>query len=77
MYVDNEVIYSDSFGVERIPKEVEKFIANKDIKTNMFRIQAYDSIMCGYFCILFIEFMLKGKTLNDFTNLFSPNGFKK
>ena len=33
--------------------------------------------MCGYFCILFIEFMFKGKTLNDFTNLFSPNGFKK
>ena len=31
--------------------------------------------MCGCFCILFIEFMLKGKTLNVFTNLFSPNDF--
>ena len=42
-----------------------------------FRIQAYDSIMCGYFCILFIEFMFKDKILNDFTNLLSPNGFNK
>ena len=43
----------------------------------MFQIQDYNSIMCGYFCILFIEFMLKGKTLNYFTSLFSPNDFKK
>ena len=41
------------------------------------RIQAYDSIMCGYFCIEFINYMLKGKTLLDYTNLFSPNDFKK
>ena len=43
----------------------------------MFSIEDYNSITCGYFCILFIEFMLRGKTLNDFTNLFSPNDFKK
>ena len=78
----NEVIYFDSFGVEHTPKEIEKFIesnslGNKNIKTNMFRILDYNSIMFGYFCILFIEFMLKGKTLNDLTNLFSPNDFKK
>ena len=35
------------------------------------------SIMCGYFCIGFIDFMLAGKTLTDFTNLFSWNNFKK
>ena len=73
----NEVIYFDSFGVEHIPKELKKSIKNKNIKSNIFRIQDYNSVMCGYFCILFIEFMLKGKTLNDFTNLFSPNDFKK
>ena len=73
----NEVIYFDSFVVEHIPKEIEKFIGSRTIKSNMFRIQDYNSIMRGYFCILFIEFMLKGKTLNDFTNLFSPNDFKK
>ena len=69
-------VYFDSFGVEHIPKEINKFIRN-DIKSNIFRIQAYDAIMCGYFCIEFINYMLKGKTLLDYTNLFSPNDFKK
>ena len=73
----NEVTYFGSFGIEHIPKEINKFIANKEIKANIFRIQAYDSIMCGYFCIEFINYMLKGKTLLDYTNLFSPNDFKK
>ena len=70
-------IYFDSFGVEHIPKEINKFIGNSDIKSNIFRIQAYDLIMCRYFCIEFINYMLKGKTLLDYTNLFSPNNFKK
>ena len=74
---NNAVTYFDSFGVEQIPKEIRTFIGNKNIKTNIFRIQAYDSIMCGYFCIGFIDFMLAGKTLTEFTNLFSPNNFKK
>ena len=72
---NNNVIYFDSFGVEHIPKEIKAFINNKNIKTNIFRIQAYDSIMCGYFCIGYIDFMLAGKTLTEFTNLFSPNNF--
>ena len=46
---NNNVTYFDSFGVEHIPKETRTFISN--IKTNIFRIQAYDSIMCGYFYI--------------------------
>ena len=70
-------VYFDSFGVEHIPKEIKKFIGNKDIKANIFRIQAYNSIMCGYFCIEFINYMLEGKTLLDYTNLFSPNDLKK
>ena len=53
-----------------------KSIGNKNIKTSIFRIQDNNSIMCGYFCILFIEYMLKGKTLTDFTNLFSPCNFQ-
>ena len=78
LYVHNNyVIYFDSFGVEHIPKDIKEFIDNKNIKTNIFRIQAYDSIMCGYFCIGFIDFMLAGKTLTEYTNLFSPNNFKK
>ena len=58
-------------------KLTKLFIGNKKIKANIFRIQAYDSIMCGYFCIEFINYMLKGKKLLDYTNLFSPNDFKK
>ena len=73
----NSVTYFGSFGVGHIPKEIKTFINNKNIKTNIFRIQAYYSIMCGYFCIRFIDFMLKGKTLTEYTNLFSPNNFKK
>ena len=74
---NNDITYFDSFGVEHIPKEIKEFIKNKNIKTNIFRIQAYDSIMCGYFCIGFIDFMFKGKTLTEYTNLFSSNNFKK
>ena len=74
---NNDVTYFDSFGVEHIPKEIKAFINNKNIKTNIFRIQAYDSIMCGYFCIGFIDFMLAGKTLTEFRNIFPPNNFKE
>ena len=57
-------------------KILDKFI-NNNIESNIFRIQAYDSIMCRYFCIEFINYMLKGKKIIRFTNLFSPNDFKK
>ena len=77
LYVqNNNVTYFDSFGVEHIPKEIKTFINNKNIKTNIFRIQPYDSIMCRYFCIGFIGFMLAGKTLTEFANLFSPKNTK-
>ena len=62
---------------ERIPKEITKFIGNKNIITNIYRIQAYDSIIRGYFCIGFIDFMLNGKHLLDYTKLFSPDEYKK
>ena len=65
LWVDNnDVTYFDSFGVKHIPKEIKTFINNKNIKTNIFRIQAYDSVMCGYFCLGFIDFMLVGKKLD-------------
>ena len=64
LYANSKTVtYFDSFGVEHIPKEIMKFIARKKIITNIYRTQAYDSIMCGYFCIGFINFMLNGKTL--------------
>ena len=78
LYVnDNNVTYFDSFRVEHIPKELRKFIGNRNIITNIYRIQTYDSIMCGYFCIRFIDFMLKGKSVLEYRNLFSPNDYEK
>ena len=73
--LNNDVTYFDGFGVEHSSKKIQKFLGNKNIKVNIFKIQAYDSVMCGYFCIRFILFMLAGKTLTDFINLFSPNNF--
>ena len=71
MYVNNDnVTYFDSFGIENIPKEIKKFIGNKSIIRKIYRIQAYNLIMYRYFCIGFINFMLKGQSLLDYTNLF-------
>ena len=60
-----------------IPEEIKEFIGNKNIKSDIFRAQANYSIMCGYFFIGFIDFMLAGKTLVDFTEKFSPYDFEK
>ena len=52
LYVNNKTItYFDSFGVEHIPREIIKFIARKKILTNIYRIQAYDSIICVIFVL--------------------------
>ena len=66
----SKMVYFDSFGVEHIPEEIKEFIRNKNIQANIFRIQANNSVMCGYFCIGFIHFMVTGKKLTDFTNFF-------
>ena len=71
------VTYFDSFEAEHVLKEIRKIIGNKNITTNIYTVQAYDSIMCEYFCIGFIDFMLKDKILLEHTNLFSPNDYKK
>ena len=73
----NEIVYFDCFGVEHVPEEIKGFVGNKSIAANSFRVQANDSVMCGYFCIGFIDFILADKKLTDFTNMFSPHDFKK
>ena len=80
-YKKYEIIYFDSFGVEYIPNEIKEFIeefskefpGKKNIKTNIFQVQEDNLILCGYFCIGFIDFMLAGKKLTDYTNLFSQH----
>ena len=77
MYANaNNIVYFDSFGVEHISKEIKIFIRNKNIITNIYRIQAYDSIMCKYFWIVFNDSMLKCKSLLEYANFFFPKMMK-
>ena len=73
----SEIVYFGSFGIEHVPEEINEFVRNKNIIANIFRVQANNSIMCEYFCIGFIDFMLAGKKLTDFMSMFSPYDFKK
>ena len=66
----NEIVYFDSFRVEHVPEKIKDFVGNKNIIANIFRVQANNSVMCGYFCIRFINFMLAGKKLTDYTIFF-------
>ena len=72
-----DAIYFHSLGVEHIPKEIKNFIGNKNIIIDISRIQAYNSVICGYFCIGFNDFMLKGQSLLDYTNLFLLPNIKR
>ena len=73
----DNIVNFDRFGVDHILKEIKQFIGNKNIIANIYRIQIYVSIICEYFCIGFIDFMLKGKSLLNYTNLVSPNDYEK
>ena len=73
----SEIIYFHSFGVEHVPEKIKEFVGNKNIIADIFRVQANNSVMRGYFCIKFIDFMLAGKKLTDFTSMLSPYDFKK
>ena len=66
-----------ALGLNIFQNELKKIIKNKNIITNIYAIQPYNSRMCGYFCIRFIDFMLKDKNLLDYSNLFSPNEYEK
>ena len=71
----SEIVYFNSIDVEHVPEEIKEFVGNKNIIANIFRRQANNSVMCGYFCIEFIDFMVTGKKLTDFTSIFSPYDF--
>ena len=73
----NNLTYFGSFRVEHITEEIIKFIGNKNVTTIIFRLQAYDSIIRANFCIGFIGFMLKGKSLLEYTSLFLANEYHK
>ena len=71
--LNDNATYFDSFGAKHSPNAIQKFIDESTFLTNIFRMQAYDWIMCGYFCIGNIDFMLESKSLTKFITLFSPN----
>ena len=72
----NEILYFHSVGIKHFPKEIKNSL-EKNIKANIFRVQGSNSVIFGYFWIGFIDFMLAGKKLTDFTSLFSPSDFEK
>ena len=89
----NGATYFDNVGVEQIPlspptpppphptflrkRKEKKSIGNRNTTTNIFRIQAYNSVICRYFCTGFIDFILKGKSLLEDTNSFCPRKYEK
>ena len=70
-----KVTYFDSFAVGHIPEEVKIFVGDKKIRSNMYRLQHYYSIMCGYYCIAFIDHMFAGGNLQSFNKMFDPHDF--
>ena len=75
----NEIVYFDSFGVEHVPEEIKEYLGNKNIKANIFWVQANHSVMCGYFYIGSFSYfyLLSGKKLSDYISLSFPHDFKK
>ena len=77
LFIGNTVLNFDFFGNKYIPQELLNKIKDKFITRHIFRIQDDDSIICRFYVIAFIEYMLLGESLLDYTNLFSPNSYKK
>ena len=74
LFIDKNIaVYFDSFGIENILQKALNKIKDKSITHNIFRMQDNESIMCGFYCIYFIEYMPAGKRLLDCTNFFSLN----
>ena len=72
-----KIMYFGSFGVEHIPKEMKEFIGSRNTISNIYRIQAYNLIIWGYYCIGFIDFMLKGQILLVYKNLFFSSEYEE
>ena len=76
LFIDrNAAVYFDDFGIEYIPEKVLNKVKDKSITHNIFRIQDNESIMCEFYWIAFTEYMLAGKTLLEYTNLFSLDDY--
>ena len=70
-------LYFDSFGIKCIPQDILNKIKDKSITHKIFRIQDNKSLVCGFYCVTFIDYILAVKALLDYTNLFSLNDYQK
>ena len=78
LFIDkNLAVYSDSFEIEYIPQKILNKIKDKSITHNIFRIRDNESVMCGFYYIAFMEYRFAGKTLLEYTDLFSVSDYKK
>ena len=78
LFIDkNTAMYFDFLGIEYIPQEILSKIKDNFITHNIFRIQSEDSITCGFYSVVFIEYILARKISSGNTNLFSPNDYQK
>ena len=81
LFIDrNTAVHFDSFRIEYIPQEVLikiKKKKKKKITHNRFRIPEDESVTCGFYCIALIEYVLAGKGLLGYINLFSADDYKK
>ena len=73
----DNMTFLNGFGVEHILEGIDRIIGKKYMTTKIYIKQVYDSLICGYFYLGFIVFALNNKRLTNFTDLFSPNNFKK
>ena len=74
---DVDVTDFDSFEFEYIPKEIKKFIRDKNVITNIYRIEANDSIMCGCLCNGIIDFFSKCLKFAQLYQFFSSSEYEK
>ena len=51
-------IHLGSLGIDYIPQELLYKFKDKSIKHNILRIRDDDYIMCGFYCIAFVEYMI-------------------
>ena len=76
MFDISTATYFDYLGIEYIRLELLKNIKGNSITQSTFRIQDFDSIILAFYCIAFVEYMIAGKALKDYTSLFFPTDFK-
>ena len=67
----NGQIYFESFGIEYILKEILKMIVNKSVTTNIYRIQANNSMIFDTFILDLLLYVEKQKLYSFYQSILS------